>query len=54
MLDLSRRVYFDDLRPSIEPTLAAAHPVRQRLADEGPAAALISRLRSTPCARSTQ
>jgi DNA-binding transcriptional ArsR family regulator len=42
-LDLSRRVYFDDLWPSIEPTLAAAaHLVRQRLADEGPAAALIS------------
>jgi DNA-binding transcriptional ArsR family regulator len=42
-LDLCRRVYFDDLWARTEPALSrAAHRVRQRLADEGPTAALLS------------
>ncbi|MFJ3803261.1 DUF5937 family protein [Streptomyces sp. NPDC090088] len=42
-LDLCRRVYFDDLWARTEPVLSrTAHRVRQRLADEGPMAALLS------------
>ncbi|MCL8013489.1 DUF5937 family protein [Streptomyces sp. AS02] len=42
-LDLCRRVFFTDLWATTEPALArAAHLVRQRLADEGPEAALLS------------
>ncbi|CAM5516805.1 ArsR/SmtB family transcription factor [Streptomyces aurantiogriseus] len=42
-LDLCRRVYFDELWARTEPALSrAAHRVRQRLADEGPTAALLS------------
>ncbi|MCX4767116.1 DUF5937 family protein [Streptomyces sp. NBC_01275] len=40
-VDLCRRVFFDALWADTEPVLArAAHQVRRRLADEGPAAAL--------------
>ncbi|WP_416984690.1 DUF5937 family protein [Streptomyces sp. T028] len=42
-LDLCRRVFFDELWAGTEPVLArAAHRMRQRLADEGPTAALLS------------
>ncbi|WP_199485161.1 ArsR/SmtB family transcription factor [Actinomadura craniellae] len=42
-LDLCREVFFGDLWAETEPVLArAAHRVRRRLADEGPAAALVS------------
>ncbi|MFH0172437.1 DUF5937 family protein [Streptomyces cacaoi] len=42
-VELGRRVFFDALWADTEPVLArAAHRVRQRLADEGPAAALVS------------
>ena len=45
---LCRRVFFDALWADTEPLLAlAAHRVRQRLADEGPAAALLSLSPST-------
>ncbi|MDG4786931.1 DUF5937 family protein [Micromonospora sp. WMMD1102] len=47
-LDLCGRVYFDDLWAETEPVLArAAHRLRQRLADEGPAAALVGLSPST-------
>ncbi|AVT38271.1 DUF5937 family protein [Plantactinospora sp. BB1] len=47
-LDLCHRVYFADLWARTEPILArAAHRLRQRLADEGPAAALIALSPST-------
>ncbi|GIG91162.1 ArsR/SmtB family transcription factor [Plantactinospora endophytica] len=42
-LDLCRQVFFADLWAATEPLLTrAAHRVRQRLADEGPAAALVA------------
>jgi DNA-binding transcriptional ArsR family regulator len=42
-LDLCRRVFFGALWAETEPVLTgAAHRVRQRLADDGPAAALVS------------
>ncbi|WP_020123104.1 DUF5937 family protein [Streptomyces canus] len=42
-LDLCRRVYFGELWAETEPALSgAAHLMRQRLADEGPTAALLS------------
>ncbi|MGV9455388.1 DUF5937 family protein [Streptomyces sp. NPDC003635] len=42
-LDLSRRVYFDELWARTEPALSrAAHRMRRRLVDEGPTAALLS------------
>ncbi|MFD3503242.1 DUF5937 family protein [Streptomyces sp. NPDC058678] len=42
-LELCRGVFFDSLWQKTEPTLTrAAHRLRQRLADEGPAAALLS------------
>lgn len=42
-LDLCHRVFFSDLWAETEPVLTrAAHRVRRRLADEGPAAALVS------------
>jgi DNA-binding transcriptional ArsR family regulator len=42
-LDLCRPVFFDELWARTEPALAGAgHRVRQRLADDGPAAALVS------------
>ncbi|MGX7672865.1 DUF5937 family protein [Plantactinospora sp. DSM 117369] len=47
-LDLCHRVYFGDLWTETEPLLTrAAHRVRQRLADEGPTAALIGLSPST-------